>query len=136
MNQIPLIEKDKAMEDYSVAMTFYAPIPDKEDLQKEFLAKAGSWAGTQILNAIIMQVGITIPITFEFKYEYGDETWKTYPEGYFMKNFGLTPDEYKKMVHNSNGQEFQNSEAGKFKRSDSEQPSNAVQKKGRLFKSQ
>ena len=97
-NQIPLTEKDKAMQDYSAAMTFYAPMPDREDLQKEFLANAGSWMGTQIANALLQQVGVTIPIKFEFKYEYGDETWKSYPEGYFMKNYGLTADEYKKLV--------------------------------------
>lgn len=97
-NQIPLSEKDKAMQDYSAAMTFYAPMPDREDLQKEFLANAGSWMGTQIANALLQQVGITIPITFEFKYEYGDETWKSYPEGFFLKNYGLSADEYKKLL--------------------------------------
>ncbi|MGA1978265.1 MAG: hypothetical protein ABSG89_10475 [Bacteroidales bacterium] len=99
-NQIPLAQKDKAMEEYSAAMTFYAPMPDREDLKKEFLANAGSWAGTQVANALLQELGIYIPITFSFKYEYGDETWKSYPEGYFMKNFGLTPDEYKKLLKN------------------------------------
>jgi hypothetical protein len=99
-NQIPLAAKDKAMQDYSAAMTFYAPMPDSEDLKKEFLANAGSWAGTQIANALLMEIGLSIPITFEFKYEYGDETWKSYPDGYFMKNFGLTSDEYKKLLKN------------------------------------
>jgi hypothetical protein len=97
-NQIPAAQKDKAMQDYSAAMTFYAPMPDREDLKKEFLANAGSWAGTQIANALLQQVGVSIPIKFEFKYEYGDETWKSYPEGYFMKNYGLTADEYKKLL--------------------------------------
>ena len=99
-NQIPVAEKDKAMQDYSAAMTFYAPMPDSEDLKKEFMANAGSWAGTQIANALLMEIGLSIPITFEFKYEYGDETWKSYPDGYFMKNYGLTPDEYKKLLKN------------------------------------
>ena len=100
MNQIPLAEKEKAMGDYSEAMTFYAPMPDEEDLQKEFAANAGSWAATQIANGILMQLGVYIPIKFEFEYNYADETWKQYPEGYFMKNFGLTNDEYKKLYLN------------------------------------
>ena len=100
INQIPLSEKERAMQDYSAALTFYAPMPDQEDLQKEFLAKAGSWAGTQVVNALLQQIGITVPITFEFKYNYEDETWKSYPDGYFMKNFGLTNDEYKKLLKN------------------------------------
>lgn len=101
MNQIPLAEKERAMGDYSEAITFYAPMPSEEDLQKEFLAKAGSWAGTQVANAILMQLGIYIPIKFEFEYNYADETWKQYPEGYFMQNFGLTNDEYKKLFLNN-----------------------------------
>jgi hypothetical protein len=97
MNTIPLDQKQKAMEDYSEALTFYAPLPEKEDLQKEFLAKSASYAGTQIANALLMQVGLYIPVKFEFEYNYADETWKQYPEGYFMKNFGLKNDEYKKL---------------------------------------
>lgn len=101
MNQIPLADKDKAMGDYSEAMTFYAPMPAEEDLKKEFLANAGSWAGTQIANALLQQLGIYIPIKFEFEYNYADETWKQYPEGYFMKNFGLTKDEYSTLFLNN-----------------------------------
>ena len=100
INQIPLAEKERAMQDYSAAMTFYAPMPEQEDLQKEFLAKAGSWAGTQVANALLQQVGITIPVTFEFKYSYEDETWKSYPEGYFMQNFGFTDNEFKNLLKN------------------------------------
>jgi len=100
MNQIPLADKQKAMGDYSEAMTFYAPMPDEEDLQKEFLANAGSWAATQVANSILMQLGVYIPIKFEFEYNYADETWKQYPEGYFMKNYGLTKDEYTKLFIN------------------------------------
>jgi hypothetical protein len=99
LNELPPSNKKAAMEDYTDAITFYAPLPDDEDLQKAFVAEAASYATTHITNYILSAfTGMTITTSFKFNYEAADETWKMYPEGYFQENFGLTVAEYKKML--------------------------------------
>lgn len=99
INQIPSDQKVSAMEQYTNALTFYAPKPDDEDLEKEFYANAGSAAATYIANYLLgASVGVQIPVVFKFEYEYGDETWKMYPEGTFESKYGYTIEEYNKLL--------------------------------------
>lgn len=99
INQIPSSEKPVAMEQYTKAITFYAPMPAREDLEKEFLANTASAAGTYIANYILQQAGLQLRVAFKFKYEYEDETWKMYPPGTFENNYGLTKSEYYQVLN-------------------------------------
>lgn len=95
INQIPESQENKAMDQYTKAITFYAPKPAKSDLEKDFLANSASMGTTLIANAIVQNItGLSLAIRFKFDYEYGDETWKMYPKDHFMKNYGLTKSEY------------------------------------------
>ncbi|MFW5879354.1 MAG: hypothetical protein ACOCUV_00875 [bacterium] len=99
LNELPTSEKKAAMEQYTDAITFYAPLPDDEDLQKAFIAEAASYATTHFTNYVLTTLtGMTITTNFKFKYEVSDETWKMYPDGYFEENYGLTVTDYKKML--------------------------------------
>jgi hypothetical protein len=92
--EIPNAEKSIAMEKYTKAITFYSPMPDNKDLEKVFIANAASQVTTLMTNMIIESIGIPIQVTFDFSYEFEDETWKMYPEDYFEKNYGFTKNEY------------------------------------------
>jgi len=74
-------------------------MPAQDDLEKEFIAKAGSQIGTFIANYILnITLGLRITISLDFDYEYGDETWKMYPPTYFDDNYGFTFAEYNKIL--------------------------------------
>jgi len=83
------IEKSKALGQYTDALTFYAPKPAQSDLEKQFMAQVGSAIGTAVLNYFADEIGIHVRMTFSLKYEFGDDTWKTYPADYFEKNYAF-----------------------------------------------
>ncbi len=98
IDQIARDQKEAALQDYTDALTFYAPMPDEDDLRREFLAKTGSQVGTYIANFFLQTfTGLTIGLSFEFQYEYGDETWKMYPENHFDDNYGWTVRDFRRL---------------------------------------
>jgi len=100
INQIPSEQKTATMESYTKSLTFYAPLPEKEDLLKDFYANAASMASTQIANYIInYSTGLSLAIKFDFDYEFEDETWKMYPAGTFEKDYGLSKSEYLQLIN-------------------------------------
>ena len=97
-NQIPSAAKPAAMEQYTEALTFYAPKPADEDMEKQFMANMASLAGTYIANYILAQAGLQLTVAFNFTYEFEDETWKMYPAGHFEQNYGITRADYESML--------------------------------------
>ncbi len=89
LDQINDSNKEMVLEYMSKGVTYYMPEPDLS----ERLVK-----GTA---AILSQMLAEIPdgtsrgrVDLKFSYEFKDETWKTYPEGYFEENHALSREEY------------------------------------------
>lgn len=87
--------KGEFLEDINSVLTFYMPLPEDEDLMKDWLAEAGSYAANLAVNyAVSTLTGFEIGVRFEFDYEYTDDTWQMYPEDYFDTNYGFTDKEF------------------------------------------
>ncbi len=100
INEIPAGDKNEALQEYTNALTFYAPMPEDEDLQREFYAEAGSQAATFLANYLLHYVtGLSIAMRFDFEYVFADETWKMYPENYFDDNFSWSAREYNRLFY-------------------------------------
>jgi hypothetical protein len=69
------------------------PMASDEALAKRAASKAASFL-TNLAFAFTVGRVIPFDFDFDFSWEETDETWKTYPEGYFMKTYGYTPEDY------------------------------------------
>jgi hypothetical protein len=98
MNQVSKSNIPSALEDVNAAVTFYMPMPDDEDLIKDWLAEAGSYVANMVVNyAISGLVGLEIGLRFNFDYDYADDTWRMYPDDYFNTNYEFNDAEFKKL---------------------------------------
>lgn len=73
--------KSKLLEKCGFALAYYAPMPEKRPGEKELKTAVA------VLN-FIYNTEFSIDLSIK------DDTWKLYPEGYFMENFGYTREDF------------------------------------------
>lgn len=75
--------EDKLLEKSGFALAYYAPMPDKR-----------TDTGTLALKTGAALLNIFADTEFKVETYIRDETWKLYPEGYFMDNFGYSVNDF------------------------------------------